>query len=291
MDLTKCELCPRMCGVNRAIGQKGYCKTSCDLLVARCDLHMWEEPCISGEEGSGTVFFSGCSVGCVYCQNRKISGGERGKVMTTEELANEFLKLQERGANNINLVTPTHYVLHIIEALKIAKSKGLNIPIVYNTSGYERVETLKLLKDYVDIYLTDFKYIDKEIAKKYSNAEDYYEYAEKALDEMVKQQPRPILDENGIIKKGVIVRHLVLPGCIVDSKDILYYLYETYNDRIILSIMNQFTPLDLDRYPEINRKVNEEEYNEIIDWALELGIEQAYIQEGDTASESFIPEF
>jgi len=290
--LEECTLCPRECRVDRTKGQKGYCKTSSDLVVARAALHYWEEPCISGNEGSGTVFFSGCALCCVYCQNHNISRGLAGKTITVERLSEIFLNLQKQGANNINLVTPSHYVLHIIEAVKIAREKGLHLPIVYNCSGYEKEETLKLLEGIVDIYLPDFKYMDDKIALKYSNCKDYSSYATAALKEMVRQTGKAVFDERGIMKKGIIVRHLTLPGYLNDSKNILRYLYQTYGDNIYISIMNQYTPMaGLNDYPELQRKIHQKEYDELVDYAIDLGIENGFIQEGETASESFIPEF
>lgn len=290
--LKDCTLCPRNCHVDRTSGRTGYCKATDELVVARAALHMWEEPCISGEEGSGAVFFSGCAVGCVYCQNHNIARGLAGKKITIARLADIFLELQEKGANNINLVTPSHYVPQIREALDTAREKGLHLPIVYNCSGYEKKETLKLLENYVDIYLPDFKYKNSEPAKRYSNCPEYFPHACEALNEMVRQAGEPEFDERGIMKKGVIVRHLMLPGYLEDSKQIISYLYKTYGDHIYISIMNQYTPLQyVEKYPEINRKVTEEEYNELVDYAIELGVENGFIQEGETASESFIPEF
>mgnify|MGYP003937141357 FL=1 len=287
-----CTLCPRECHVDRTAGKKGYCRATDELAVARAALHMWEEPCISGEEGSGTVFFSGCPVGCIYCQNHNISRGLAGKAITTERLAEIFLELQGKGANNINLVTPSHYVPQITEALDISRRKGLTIPIVYNCSGYEKVETLKLLEGYVDIYLPDLKYISYEPAAKYSNCRDYFPVAAKAIEEMVRQAEEARFDERGIMQKGVIVRHLALPGYLEDSKRIIKYLYETYGNRIYISIMNQYTPIIMsDVYPELNRRITEEEYKELVDYAVELGVENGFIQEGETALESFIPEF
>mgnify|MGYP003813396979 CR=1 FL=1 len=290
--LKDCTLCPRNCHVDRTNGKKGYCRATDELVVARAALHMWEEPCISGEEGSGTVFFSGCAMGCVYCQNHNIAKSLAGKKITIERLSDIFLELEAQGANNINLVTPSHYVPQIIEALDKAKNKGLHLPIVYNTSGYEKKETIKLLEGYVDIYLPDFKYWDAEIAKRYSNCPDYMQYASKALDEMVRQAGEPVFDECGRMKKGVIVRHLTLPGYLEDSKRIIAYLYKTYGDKIYISIMNQYTPLPhVEKYPEINRTITDREYDELVDYAIRLGIENGFIQEGETASESFIPEF
>jgi putative pyruvate formate lyase activating enzyme len=290
--LSKCTLCPRNCYSNRTIGEKGYCKVSDQLIVARAALHMWEEPCISGESGSGTVFFSGCALGCVYCQNYNIAKAITGKIITVERLAQIFLELQQKKASNINLVTPGHYTPQILQALSIAKSEGLNIPIVYNSSGYEKAETLRLLDGYIDIYLPDFKYMSEVISKKYSNCYDYASYAREAVNEMYRQVGKPVFGSNGIMKRGVIVRHLTLPGCLEDSKQILEYLYHTFRDNIFISIMNQYTPLDpVKSYPEINRKITVEEYDELVDYAISLGVENGFIQEGDTASESFIPEF
>lgn len=290
--LKDCTLCPRNCHVDRTNGKRGYCRATDELIVARAALHMWEEPCISGEEGSGTVFFSGCAMGCVYCQNHNIAKGLAGKKITIDRLGDIFLELQEQGANNINLVTPSHYVPQIIEALDKARNNGLYLPVVYNTSGYEKKETIKLLAGYVDIYLPDFKYWNLEIAKRYSNCPDYLQYASEALEEMVRQAGEPVFDEWGMMKKGVIVRHLTLPGYLKDSKRIIEYLYKTYGDKIYISIMNQYTPLaHVEKYPEINRTITESEYEELVDFAIGLGIENGFIQEGETASESFIPEF
>lgn len=288
--LSSCTLCPRECKVNR-FNKTGYCKMPATIFGARAALHLWEEPCITGKEGSGTVFFTGCPLRCVFCQNHNIANGSIGKEITIKHLSDIFLTLQKKGATNINLVTPTHYVPQIILALKIAKQNGLTLPIVYNTSGYESVSTLKLLDGYIDVYLPDFKYMDETLALRYSNAKDYPTIAKEALKEMVRQVGSPIFTQDRITR-GVIVRHLVLPGHRMDSKKILQYLYETYHDTIYLSIMNQFTPLSgLSNYPEINRKVTKREYNDVIDFAIELGITNAFIQEGETASESFIPEF
>jgi len=291
-SLKDCTLCPRECYADRAAGNKGYCGATGELKVARAALHMWEEPCISGEEGSGTVFFSGCALGCVYCQNHSISRGLAGKAITIERLAEIFLELQDKGANNINLVTPSHYVPHIIEAIKISRGKGLKLPVVYNCSGYEKVETLKLLEGYVDVYLPDFKYMSDALAERYSNCGDYFAVASKAIAEMVGQVGEARFDERGIMQKGVIVRHLTLPGCLEDSKRVIKYLHETYGDVIFLSIMNQYTPMTKNAAcPELDRRISEEEYEELVDYAISIGVVNGYIQEGETASESFIPEF
>lgn len=287
-----CKLCPRECNVDRGLGKTGFCKVPNHIKVARAALHFWEEPCISGDEGSGTVFFSGCNLRCVYCQNRKIAEGVYGKNITVDRLAAIFLELQEKGANNINLVTPSHYVLQIIKALEMAKEQGLTLPVVYNSSAYEKVETLKLLEGYVDVYLPDFKYMDRRLSGKYSKAEDYSVVAKRAIFEMVRQVGAPCFDDRGILQKGVIVRHLVLPGYTQDSKKIIKYLYDTYGNGIFISILSQFTPLSyLSEYPELNRKITEEEYEDVVDYAIEIGVDNGFIQEGDVAEESFIPDF
>lgn len=290
MDYKNCMLCPRKCGVDRSKA-KGFCGMPDKLFAAKAYLHLWEEPCISGETGSGTVFFTGCNLRCVYCQNRKIAEGREGFEITSKRLGEIFLELQDKGANNINLVTPTHYVPHIISALDKVKDK-LKIPVVYNCGGYESTDTLKKLDGYIDIYLPDFKYCDSRLAKRYSNAEDYPEIVKSALDEMVRQTGSCQFDKNGIMQKGVIVRHLVLPGFLQNSKEVIEYLYKKYGNGIFMSIMNQYTPLEYVKdYPEINRKLTEKEYDEIIDFAAGIGVENAFIQEGGTVSESFIPIF
>lgn len=287
-----CNLCPRECNVDRGLSKMGFCKVPNHIKVARAELHFWEEPCISGDEGSGTVFFSGCNLRCVYCQNRKIAEGVYGKEITVDRLAAIFLELQEKGANNINLVTPSHYILQIVKALKQAKEKGLKVPVVYNSSAYEKVEALKLLEGYVDVYLPDFKYMDSHLSGKYSKAEDYSYVAKQAIREMVRQVGLPKFDDRDMLKKGVVVRHLVLPGYVEDSKEIIKYLYDTYGNDIFISILSQFTPLEgLEKYPEINRKLTEEEYEEVVNYAIEIGVENGFIQEGDVAEESFIPNF
>lgn len=290
--MRECRLCPRECGVNRLAGQKGYCGVSAEVMVARAALHMWEEPCISGKEGSGAVFFSGCSMGCVFCQNREISRGKQGKIITIEHLAQLFLNLQQQGANNINLVTAGHYLPQTAEALQLAKQQGLTIPVVYNSSGYEKVEALQMLEGLVDVYLPDFKYMDPDLAKKYSFAGDYVEVAKGAIAEMVRQVGAAQFDERGMIQKGVIVRHLLLPGHVKDSKKVVEYLYQTYGNQIYISLMNQYTPMPaMAEDPLLSRKVTEREYERLIDYALSLGLENGFIQEGETAKESFIPAF
>lgn len=301
-----CDLCPRHCPVQRDKDQKGYCGMTRELRIARVAPHFWEEPCISGTNGSGTVFFSGCNLRCVYCQNHKIAVGKTGAVYTVRELSEAFLKLQAEGCHNINLVTPSHYIPWIKEALQAA---NVTIPVVYNTSSYECVPALREMEGLVDIYLADLKYLDADLAKRYSHAEDYPETAKAAIAEMVRQvgdvtyevesQKKESLlfhateyPDGALMKRGVIVRHLLLPGQVEEAKRVLRYLYETYGDRIAISILNQYTPLPhVASYPELNRKVTEEEYEEVVDYAIELGIGHGFLQEGQAASESFIPEF
>ena len=289
-----CVSCPRLCKKSRQEGDTssyGYCQVSALPKVARAALHFWEEPCISGEEGSGTVFFSGCNLRCVYCQNVEIAAGVRGKTITIERLAEIFLELQEQGANNINLVTPSHYYPQIKEALLLTRER-LHIPIIANTSSYDSVDSLRDMEGLIDIYLADYKYVDNTLAAKYSHASNYPQVAAEALKEMFRQVGEPVFDERGIMQKGMIVRHLLLPGCKEDSKAVLRYLYETFGDSIFISIMNQYTPLShVVDYPELNRWITEEEYDEVVDYAIELGIENGFVQEGETAKESFIPAF
>lgn len=287
-----CLLCPRKCGINRSTGQTGVCGVSSEIKVARAALHYWEEPCISGKRGSGAVFFSGCSLHCVFCQNREISDGKEGKVISKERLSDIFMELADKGANNINLVTPGQYIPDIVWAVNDAKSRGMKLPIIYNTSGYENVTELKLLEGIVDVYLPDFKYMDSTLSARYSRAKDYPSVAKQALSEMVRQQPDVVIDDaTGLIQKGVIVRQLLLPGHVNDAKAVLKYLYDTYHDHIYISMMSQFTPIALKDYPEINRTVTKREYERLVNYALEIGITNAFIQEGDVAKDSFIPAF
>lgn len=287
-----CLLCPRKCGINRRTGQTGVCGVSSEIKVARAALHYWEEPCISGKRGSGAVFFSGCSLHCVFCQNREISDGKEGKVISKERLSDIFMELADKGANNINLVTPGQYIPDIVWAVNDAKSRGMKLPIIYNTSGYENVTELKLLEGIVDVYLPDFKYMDSTLSARYSRAKDYPSVAKQALSEMVRQQPDVVIDDaTGLIQKGVIVRQLLLPGHVNDAKAVLKYLYDTYHDHVYISMMSQFTPIALKDYPEINRTVTKREYERLVDYALEIGITNAFIQEGDVAKDSFIPAF
>lgn len=290
--LESCEACPFKCKVNRLNGQIGKCKCNDKVKIDLYSLHYFEEPCISGKEGSGTVFFSNCNLNCIYCQNYQISQEGKGYEITTEELANIFLKQQANGANNINLVTPTMYVYQIIEAIKIAKSKGLELPIIYNTNGYENVETIRELKGYVDIYLPDLKYYSDELAIKYSKAPNYFNIATKAILEMINQVGVPEFDSNGIMKKGVIIRHLVLPGHIQNSKHILKWLKENVDKKAYVSVMAQYFPTYKakdDIY--INRKLRNKEYREIENYLYTLDIENGYIQELGKHEEEYVPNF
>ena len=262
-----CTLCPRKCGVDRE-NARGICGESNILRVARASLHMWEEPCLSGDVGSGTVFFTGCNLGCIYCQNYNITHEHHGKEITTERLAEIFLELQEKGAANINLVTAVHFTPHIIQALDIARKNGLKLPIVYNSSGYERPETLKMLDGYIDIYLPDYKYFDPVLAKKFSFAPDYPSVVREALREMFRQVGTPVFDADGMMKKGMIVRHLVLPAHTADSMNVLSDLHEAFGDDIYISIMSQYTPCrTFEDTPELSRKLTRYEYKKVTDFA------------------------
>lgn len=278
---------------HRREGQKGYCGADDKIVVARAALHMWEEPCISGKQGSGTVFFSGCSLKCIYCQNYDIAHLEKGKEVTVSELSSLFLSLQEQGAANINLVTPDHYVPQIAEAICQARDKSLALPVVYNGSGYEKREVIETLSGIVDIYLTDFKYMDTELAKRFSAAPDYPEVAKEALAAMVESVGELVFDNRGMMQRGVIVRHLLLPGHKKNARAVIQYIYDTYGEKVYLSLMNQYTPFerlsDRTDVRELCRKVTKREYDSIVDFALSLGVKNAFIQEGDTAEESFIP--
>lgn len=288
-----CTLCPRECGADRLNGQRGYCGMPAKIHAARAALHMWEEPCLSGDKGSGAVFFSGCPLRCVYCQNRQIAAGHTGREISVRRLAEIFLELQGKQAHNINLITPTHFTPQIAAALRLAKKEGLDLPVIYNTSGYEKAETLRLLEGLVDIYLPDCKYAAAESGRRYSNAPDYFPVAQKALAEMFRQVGAPVFDgDTGLMRRGMIVRHLVLPGQTEDSKAIIEYLYQTYIDRIYISIMNQYTPVSrFPEFPELNRPLTGGEYDEVVDFAISLGVENGFIQEGETCLESFIPPF
>ena len=293
MEILKdCCLCPRKCHADRTAGKTGYCGMDQTVRVARAALHMWEEPCISGRRGSGAVFFTGCNLRCCFCQNRDIAIGDSGLEITINRLAEIFLELQEKGAANINLVTGTHYIPQIIAALKIAKEKGMNLPAVYNCGGYESVEALKMLEGYIDVYLPDYKYAQSELARKYSHASDYPQTALRAIGEMLRQTGSAQFDENGYIRRGTIVRHLILPGHTKNSKEALTVLHQTYGNQIYISIMNQYTPLpQVANIEALNRTETQEEYDRVLRFAERIGIERGFRQEGTSASESFIPEF
>ena len=290
MSYYNCTLCPRNCRVDRS-KTVGVCGMSDKPSLARAALHFWEEPCISGEHGSGTVFFSGCAMRCVYCQNRSIAIGEVAKEVDTKRLVEIYFELKDKGAHNINLVTASHFLPHVIESITEAKKQGIDIPFVYNSSGYERVESLKRLEGLIDIYLPDYKYALSRDAKKYSSCSDYPEIALSAIDEMVRQQPVSQI-ERGIMKKGVIIRHMMLPGKIIESKMAIKRLFDRYGDKVYYSLMSQYTPLPhVADYPELTRAVTPTEYNSLIDYAVELGIEKAFTQTGESVGESFIPAF
>ena len=287
-----CTLCPRECHIDRLGGQKGFCGQAAEITAARAALHFWEEPCISGTCGSGAVFFSGCNLQCVFCQNHDIALGQYGRTLSVEHLSDIFLKLEEKGAANINLVTGTHFIPQIAAALELSRRHGLSIPIVYNTGSYEKVSSLRLLEGLVDIYLPDLKYKSSAISAKYSHAEDYFPVAAAAITEMFRQVGTARFDSTGMMRSGIIVRHLLLPGQAADSKRILRYLHNTYGSNIYISIMNQYTPLPhVADIPELNRKISPVEYEKILSFAEQIGIENGFFQEGDTAKESFIPPF
>ncbi len=292
----ECRLCPRGCGAKRAAGAAGVCKESMGIYVTRAALHMWEEPCISGDAGSGAVFFSGCPLHCVFCQNHLISSGKTGREISVERLSEIFLELQDKDANNINLVTPTHYVPSIVLAAKLARDKGLNIPFVYNSSGYETAETLELLRGIVDIFLPDFKYFSSDTAKLLSNAPDYPKVAMSAIEKMFEIAGTPEFDSHGIMKKGVIARILVLPEHTNEAIKIVRYLHEKYADNIYLSIMSQYTPIEgilpKDKaYDFLRRGLTKREYEKVVNAAIDMGVTNAFFQEGKVNKESFIPDF
>ena len=291
-ELEKCNICPHNCEINRLNGEVGRCKATDKVKVALASIHNFEEPCISGEKGSGTVFFSNCNLRCIFCQNYKISQLGLGKEISIEELADIFIDEQNKNVENINLVTPTMYVYQIIEAIKIARSKGLYIPIVYNSNGYENVETIKKLKGYIDIYLPDLKYSNDKISYKYSGIKHYFESATAAIKEMYNQVGNPVLDENGIMKKGLIIRHLVLPNNLQNSKDILKWINDNIDKKVFVSIMAQYFPTHKsNQFPEINRKLTKEEYEEIEDYLYSLDLDNGYIQELGEHEEEYVPDF
>lgn len=290
--LSHCTLCPRKCGVNRLSGETGFCGASDTVRVARAALHFWEEPCLSGEAGSGTVFFSFCTLKCVFCQNYEISTCRRGVDISLERLSEIFLELQEQGALNINLVTPTHYIPQIVCAVRHARQHGLVLPIVYNSSGYETPESIRLLEGIVDIYLPDFKYVDDGLARNYSHAPNYAQYALDSITAMVEQVGAAQFDAHGIMKKGVLVRHLLLPEQIDDTKRVIQTIAQRFGDRVYLSLMNQYTPLaHVKRFPELDRTLDPLDYRDAVSYALSKGIRQGFVQEDETAKESFIPHF
>ncbi len=288
--LENCMLCPRKCGINR-YKEKGICGANSKIKLAYYSLHMWEEPPISGKNGSGTIFFSNCNMKCIYCQNKKISIDGYGKYISMKKLEEIMLELQKKGAHNINLVTPTHYVPQIASVLQKIKDKSLKIPVVYNTSSYECVGTLMMMRNLVDIYLADLRYYDDDLAVKYSKCRDYFENATMAIDEMYRQVGEIKINDEGMLEKGVVVRVLILPGHVDDSKKIIEYLYKTYGNDIFISIMNQYTPVWKCKYSNLNRKVTEDEYNEVVNYAIDLGVVNAFVQEGEAADDSFIPKF
>ena len=290
--LTTCTLCPHNCKINRQEGKKGRCKATNKVQIALYSIHQYEEPCISGQNGSGTIFFSNCNLNCIFCQNYEISQQGKGKEISIEELAKILLTQQERKAENINLVTPTSYVPQIIEAIKIAKNKGLKIPIVYNTNSYENIETIKMLKGYIDIYLPDLKYADNLLAKKLSNVDNYFETATQAIQEMYKQVGNPILNEKGVMQKGMIIRHLVLPNYIENSKNVLNWIHENLPKEVYVSIMAQYFPTYKAKEDEkLSRKLTKNEWNEILKHINTLGIENGYVQELGEHEEEYVPKW
>ena len=292
-----CRLCPRACGVNRADGERGTCGETAAIRLARAALHFWEEPCISGTKGSGAVFFSGCQLRCVYCQNQPIAHGDVGREVTVSRLTDIFFELEEQGANNINLVTPDHFIPQIAQAIRAARARGFTLPFVYNTSSYVRVEALRELEGLIDIYLPDLKYMDEAHAREYSGAPDYPQVAKAALQEMYRQVGAVRFaevsgEEEPMLRRGMVVRHLLLPGALADAKRIVAYLYDTYGDDIYISLMSQYTPgKAVEQHPVLHRRVRRKDYDALVDEAIRRGVENAFIQEGSAADESFIPAF
>ena len=290
--LKRCSLCPRGCGIDRLAGETGFCGAGRNARVALVSLHQWEEPCLSGDRGSGTVFFSRCNLRCVFCQNHAISQDGAGKEISIQRLGEIFHEQQMRGAHNLNLVSPTPYVPHILAAIDRARARGFSLPVVYNTNSYETPATLRALAGYVDIYLPDLKYFDPQIAVKYSAAPDYFHHAAKAVEAMVKQAGPPVLGNDGLMRRGGIIRHLLLPGLVEDSKRVVEYIHRTFGDAVYLSLMSQYTPVyRAAGYPELNRTVEPTEYTALVDYACSLGVNNCFVQEGGAALESFIPEF
>lgn len=290
--LKRCEICPHNCKVNRLQSQLGRCKCNDKVKIALASVHNFEEPCISGKKGSGTVFFSNCNLNCKFCQNYEISQQGKGIEITIEELADIFIKQQEKKVHNINLVTPTMYAYQIIEAIKIARKKGLNIPIIYNSNGYENIETIKALNGYIDVYLPDLKYYDNDLGLKYSGIKNYFEYASKAILEMQKQVGCPVFDENGNIIKGLMIRHLVLPNNIENSKSVLTWIKENIDENVYINIMAQYFPTyKAKEIEELNRKLSKEEYEEIENFVYDLNIKNGYMQELGEHEEEYVPDF
>ena len=291
-ELSSCTICPHNCKVNRNNGQIGRCRSGNKVKIALASVHNYEEPCISGKNGSGTIFFSNCNLSCIYCQNYKISQLGKGYELSVEELANIMLEQQEKGVNNINLVTPTMYAYQIIEAIKIARKNGLNIPIIYNTNGYENVKTIQDLNGYVDVYLPDLKYYSNELSKKYSKVDNYFKYATEAIKEMYKQVGCPVFDENGIIQKGLIIRHLVLPNHLQNSKHVLKWIKENMPEDTYVSVMAQYFPTYKAKEDElINRKLTKKEYKEIEEFLYTLDLKNGYMQELGEHEEEYVPDF
>lgn len=290
-ELSDCRLCPRECGADRNTGARGFCGAGADVRIARAALHFWEEPCISGKKGSGTVFFSGCTMRCIYCQNYELSANNLGYDITETQLASEFMRLMNEGAENINLVTPTHYIPQIIYAAAEARKIGLSVPIVYNTGGYETERSLALLDGTADVYLPDLKYMSEETAARYSFAMNYPETAKRALDVMFEQVGEPVF-ENGMMKRGMIIRHLMLPGHLADTIKVINYVHKRFGNSVWFSLMSQYTPIrHIEKYPELNRRVEKRAYDLAVQRCMELGMENVFIQDGEAAKESFIPEF
>lgn len=289
--LKNCKLCPHACGVDRTAGERGACGAGATVYAARAALHQWEEPPIAGQNGSGAVFFSHCPLGCIFCQNRRISRRQaEGKPLTTDALAHTFLSLERQGAHNINLVTAVHYVPQVVEALVRARAQGLTVPVVYNSSGYETVDTLRRLAGHIDIYLPDYKYYSSYYAALYSNAPDYRETAVDAIDEMVRQTGAPQYDANGLLTRGTIVRHLMLPGLAGDTAQVLRDISVRWGDKTPVSLMRQYTPFDMDDYPALNRTITDAEYDEACTQFRALGL-GGFFQEDGAIGESFIPAF
>ena len=289
--LRNCSICPRKCGTDRYI-RNGGCGTGAEVIAAKAFLHQWEEPCISGERGSGTIFFCGCNMKCIFCQNHEISQQPYGKKISIERLAEIMLELQEQGAANINLVSPTPYALHIIKAVAAARQQGLSLPVVYNTNGYESVETVAVLKGTVDIYLPDIKYYSDEYSVKYSKAPQYFKHASEAVLRMFEQVGHPVFDDNGIMQRGILLRHLILPEHLADSKKILNWIRENLGQQAYVSLMCQYIPMfDADKYEEINRKLEAWEYELAIDYFFKIGLENGFVQEHSSAAEDFVPDF